>query len=139
MNLYKQIVIVAFFYLTMSAVQAEQSISIEWSKSDAYYAGQNRHYFYKPKTTSIYYSLGLNESWSLGTFIWRSDATENLDTNQFRLDEHGSGAAININYLYGNWHASLGLSTSETNLDIRSPVSTAFYEEQSETRDFILI
>jgi hypothetical protein len=134
MTLYKQVFISAFFFLVLSPVQAGQSISVEWSKSEVYYAGQNRNYFYKPTTTSLYYSLDLSESFSLGASLWRSEATENFDTEQSRLQEEGSGSSININYFKGNWSANFGLSVSETDLDIHKLVLPVFYEEQAESK-----
>jgi hypothetical protein len=122
----------------IALVSAEQSISIEWSKSEAYYAGQNRNFFYQPNTTSLYYSLALNEAWSMGASLWRSEASEYSDMDRWRLKEEGSGAALNINYLNGNWSTNLGLSISETDLDIRSLGLPDFYKEQGETRDLNL-
>ena len=110
----------------IALVSAEQSISLEWSESDAYYAGQNRNYFYQPKTTSLYYSLALNDAWSIGASLWRSEATENFDMDRLRLEEEASGASFNVNYFKDNWSANFGLSVSDSDLDMRSLVSAIF-------------
>tara|TARA_R110001592_G_scaffold65716_1_gene201709 strand:- start:20679 stop:21548 length:870 start_codon:yes stop_codon:yes gene_type:complete len=131
-------IVVALFLLHLSFVQADQSILLEWSKNDTYYEGQNRNYFYKPKTTSLYYSSGLNESWSLGASLWQSESSERFDSDQIRLEENASGAAININYQKEDWSVNLGLSVSETDLDIGSLVLPIFSEEQGKNRDINL-
>lgn len=134
------------FILTVTSVftfasgvsSADQSLSIAWSKSENYLDGLNNRYFYEPLTSSIYYSVGLSDYWSLGASLWRSEAEEDIDTNQFRLEEESSGGGITMTYLHGDWGINFGINLSKTDIEVRSPISVTYYEENGENRDVYL-
>lgn len=134
------------FILTVTSVftfasgvsSADQSLSIAWSKSENYLDGLNNRYFYEPLTSSIYYSVGLSDYWSLGASLWRSEAEEDIDTNQFRLEEESSGGGAIISYLQGDWSFNFGFNLSKTDVEVRSPISITYYEENGENSDVYL-
>lgn len=119
-----------------SAVRADQSISVEWSKSENYLEGEEQRQFYKPETATLYYSAAINEAWNIGGSLWSGDAEKDLGIARFRLFHEHSGASVFINYLKGNWGLNLALSRAESEVDVRSTSSSNFYQEETDSTDF---
>ena len=135
MKLLLPVILIFSIHYFPNLVRAEQSISVEWSRSEAYLEGQSRRHFYEPETGTLYYSLALDESWRLGASLWSGVADEVIGDLGHRLDQTHSGGSIYVNHMLGNWGISVALSRARSELLVRSPASTLSYQEETQSSD----
>lgn len=136
MNLYKQFCLITLCLFCFNATfAAEQSVSVEWSKSENYIAGQNRNHFYQPETGRVFYSVSIGEFWQVGASFWKGRDETDLDLGSFSLEETHSGRALSINYSLGNLGINFAASASKNEVEVRSSKSQGFYDESSKSKD----
>ncbi len=92
------------------------SLGVSWQQYDERVYGDRSSAKLEPQQWSIDYYYQLNELWTAGASLWRSDAERNW-SDQVSLQQQGEGVALSLSFEDLHWWLGLGFSISRSELN----------------------